>query len=210
MRWKLPLAILGALALVACITINVYFPEAAIKDLSEQIEEQVEREAAGQEAPPPGQAGTGTSPQARRQGAAGEIVLALLSFGARPAWAEDEVPAPGITNPAIRQIIASRATRLEALNRFKAAGVIGESNVALVEVRDLDAVGNLRERAEVQRLVKDENADREQLFREIAAAESVDLSQLPRIQQTYAETLREKARAGDWIQLEDGSWVQKE
>ena len=88
-------------------------------------------------------------------------------------------------------------------------GVVGENNEGLVEIVKLDAVKDLRERAEVQRVVKAENADREQLYKEIAAAENVDLAQLPRIRETYAETMRNKARAGDWIQLPDGTWKQK-
>jgi len=205
---KLAMLLIGALALVACITINVYFPEAAIKDLSEQIEDQVERQAAGEtgdEAP----ASQDPPPQARRSNATGDVMMAVLSLGATVAWAEDEVPAPEITNPAIRKIIDSRAQRLDAVNRFKASGVVGENNTALLEIRDLDLVDGLRERAEVQRLVKAENSDRDQLFREIAAAKDVDLSQLPKIQQTYAQTLREKARPGAWIQLPDGEWVKK-
>jgi uncharacterized protein YdbL (DUF1318 family) len=114
-----------------------------------------------------------------------------------------------VSNPAIRKIIASRAKRVGALNRYKAKGVIGENNRALVEARDLDALTDLKQRAEVQRLIKAENADREQLFREIAAAQNVDLSQLPRIRETYAGTLRAKARPGDWIQTPDGNWKQK-
>ncbi|HSO22622.1 MAG TPA: DUF1318 domain-containing protein, partial [Chondromyces sp.] len=76
-------------------------------------------------------------------------------------------------------------------------------------VRNLDAIQGLKERAEAQKLIKDENADREQLFREIAAAKNVELSQLPQIRTTYAEALRENARPGDWIQLPDESWAQK-
>ena len=134
----------------------------------------------------------------------------VVSLGATTAYAaQDEVAAPEITNPAIRKIIDSRAARLAALNALKAEGVIGENNQALIEVRNLEAVQGLRERADTQKLVKDENADREQLFKEIAAAKNVDLTQLPKIRATYAETLREKAKPGDWIQLPDGSWVQK-
>ena len=38
---------------------------------------------------------------------------------------------------------------------------------------------------------------------------NVDLSQIPKIQQTYAATLRDNARPGDWIQTPDGAWKQK-
>ena len=187
---------------LACVTVNVYFPEAAIKELSLQIEEEIERRAA--ETPP--QADVSTRSDNRPARAAGAV-----SFGlATAAWAaEGDVPAPEVTNPAIRKIIESRAQRVEAINRYKGLGVLAENNKALLEVRSLDSLTDLRQRAEVQRLVKEENDDRSRLFTEIAAAQGVDLSQLPRIQETYAETLREKASAGDWIQLADGSWTQK-
>lgn len=202
--------LVAAAVLAACVTINVYFPEAAVKDLSEQIEDEVRRQAAddaGAETPEPPAA------QSEGRAAAGSVpvayLLASVLTGASPAYAQDEVPTPEITNPAIRKIIDSRAQRLPELNRYKDQGVLGESNQALVEIRDLDALSDLRERAAVQRLVKAENADREQLFREIAAAKDVELSQLPRIRETYAQTLREKAKKGHWIQLPDGTWKQK-
>ena len=40
-----------AAALAACITINVYFPEAAVKELSQQIEDEVQRKAADEPSP---------------------------------------------------------------------------------------------------------------------------------------------------------------
>ena len=188
---------------LACVTVNVYFPEAAIKELSLQIEEEIQRKAA-EESPPQ----SGALPRA---GTAVAPATSLAGFGlATAAWAaEGEVPDPEVTNPAIRKIIDSRAQRVEALDRYKGLGVLGENNKALLEVRSLDSLADLRQRAEVQKLLKEENDDRNRLFTEIAAAQGVDPSQIPRIQETYAETLREKARTGDWIQLADGSWTQK-
>ena len=210
MKRSIAIGIGCAALLAACITINVYFPEAAVKELAQQIEDEVQRTAEGKPAPTPAPeptatpaAGSGTAPQE-------SLLSCILSLGATTAYAaEDEVAAPEITTPAIRKIIDSRATRLAAINDLKANGVIGEGNQALVVVRDLDAIQGLKQRADAQKLVKDENADREQLFKEIAAAKNVDLAQLPQIRATYAETLREKARPGDWIQLPDESWVEK-
>ena len=122
---------------------------------------------------------------------------------------ETEVAAPEITNPAIRRIIQSRAARVRQLNRYKTSGAVGENNRAQVEVRQLDPL-SLQERAAVQKLVRAENADRERMFHEIAAAKGVDLSQLPQIRETYAQALQEAAKRGDWIQIPDGSWKQKE
>ena len=197
-----------AAVLAACITINVYFPEAAVKELSQQIEDEVQKKAAGEATPTPESTPT---PVAQSDGGAAESLLSyILSLGATTAYAaQDQVAAPEITNPAIRKIIDSRAARLDAINALKAEGVIGESNQALLVIRNLDAIQGLKERADAQRLVKDENADREQLFKEIAAAKNVDLAQLPQIRATYAETLREMAHPGDWLQLPDGTWEQK-
>ena len=202
------LAIGCAAVLAACITINVYFPEAAVKELSQQIEDEVQKTAAGEATPI---AEPTPTPVAQSDGGASESLLScILSLGATTAYAaQDQVAAPEITNPAIRKIIDSRAARLDAVNALKAEGVIGESNQALLVIRNLDAIQGLKERADAQKLVKDENADREQLFKEIAAAKNVDLAQLPQIRATYAETLREMAHPGDWIQLPDASWVQK-
>ena len=72
--------------------------------------------------------------------------------------------------------------------------MIGEGNQGLLVVRNLDAIQGLKERANAQKLIKNENAD---------------LAQLPQIRATYAETLRENADPGDWIQLPAGTWKQK-
>jgi uncharacterized protein YdbL (DUF1318 family) len=196
-----------ALIVAGCVTINLYFPEKEIKDLAGEIEREVQAKAEAENAPdvapePPAQP---TAPATKENG--GGSLLGLL-LGATPAYAQ-QVPEPEATSPAIRKIIDSRAARLAQLNTYKSSGVIGENNKGDVEIRDLAAVTDLRARAEVQKLVRAENADREQLYGEIAAAKNVDPSQLGLIRETYAETLRENARPGDWIQLPDGGWRQK-
>ena len=199
----------AALLVAACVTVNVYFPEAEVRDLSQQIEEEVRRQAAergtnGSDAAPQGEqpdSDPGTQP--------GASLLDLL-LGVTPAMAQGgDVPAPEITSPAIRKIIDSRAARVGDLRRFKSDGVIGENNKGLLEVRNLEAVSDLRARADLQRLVRAENADREELYKEIAAAKNVDLAQLPRIRETYASTLRDFAGPGEWIQMPNGDWKQK-
>jgi uncharacterized protein YdbL (DUF1318 family) len=206
---------LAALFVIACVTINVYFPEAAIKDISEQIEAEVAQKAAeaAAAAQAEGEADAGAGAAVVPPAADGEAVpnsagLFDLLLGVTPAYA-DEVSSPEITNPAIRRIIDSRAARLPAIRKFKNKGVIGEGNDALLTPRDLQSITDLKQRAEVQRLIRDENMDREELFKEIAAAKKVDLSQLARIKETYAATLRNDAAAGDWIQLPNGQWQQK-
>ncbi|MEM6796479.1 MAG: DUF1318 domain-containing protein [Acidobacteriota bacterium] len=212
--WKaLFLAVLGLTA-IACITINVYFPEAAVRDLSEKIEDAVARKAAAldppAETPAPGDEAAsegGRESASLLQRAGGRAIGLALAATASPAYAQ-QVAAPEISNPAIRKIIDSRARRIAALNAHKASGALGEGKNALVKIRALDSLP-LRERAQVQKLVRDENSDRERMFREIAAATDADLSQLGRIQETYAATLRAKAVQGEWLEAADGTWSQK-
>jgi uncharacterized protein YdbL (DUF1318 family) len=204
---RLGLLAILATSTLACVTINVYFPEAAVKDLSEKIEDAVAREGAA--------AGGGAAPERQPSSLPSRLaewasVLAgqILRLSAAPAVFAQEVAAPEITNPAIRQIIESRGARVADVNRFKASGAVGENNRALLEARDLQALP-LADRAAVQRLIGAENADREQMFKEIAVATGADPATVPQIRETYAETLRQKAKAGEWIQLADGKWQQK-
>ena len=204
----------------ACVTINVYFPEAAIKDLSQQIEAAVAAEAAKatQNAPAAEESPATSDEDGSAEGGQLQVVrhTAERAIGYALHWllpadsvaAQDDVAAPEISNPAIRKIIESRGQRAPALRQLKNQGVVGENNQALVEVRQLDALA-LQERAAAQKLIKEENEDRQRMFKEIAAATGTDLSQLPQIQSTYAETLRQKAKSGDWVQMANGTWQQK-
>lgn len=213
MKSRKTLALVGALAILtaaACVTINVYFPEEAVRDLAVQIEDAVERRAEAQDGG--GSSEPAAEPPVEEAATEPQTVwipgLIVHLLGPAPAYAQGDVVAPEISNPAIRAIIASRAKRANELARLKQQGVVGENNRALVEIRSLDSL-ELRERASVQKLVKEENEDRETMFKEIAAATGADLSTLPQIRTTYAETIRQKAAKGDPIQLPDGSWTRK-
>jgi uncharacterized protein YdbL (DUF1318 family) len=196
-----------AWTLVACVTVNVYFPAAEVKDLSRRIEEEVRKEAAKQEQEKPPEPSPTPSPSPSPSSRPSVSLLDAI-LGVTPVFAQ-EVAAPEVTSPAIRKIIDSRAARVGAIRPYKATGVVGENNKGLLEIRKLDALTDLKSRAEAQRLVAAENADREELFREIATAKKVDPSQLPKIRETYASTIREMASAGTWIQMPDGTWRQK-
>lgn len=202
------LGLIGVLAL-ACVTINVYFPEEKVKDLSEKIEDAVAREAAEEAAPAEADKASGNqSVRLDFSKAASFVVGSVLALLPAGDISAQEVAEPEISNPAIRRIVESRGARVGELTRFKAAGAIGENNQALLEARDLQALP-LQDRAAAQRLIKAENDDREQMFKEIAAATGADPSSLPQIRTTYAETLRQKAKPGEWIQQPNGEWQKK-
>jgi len=115
------LALVTALATLACVTINVYFPEAAVKDLSEQIEDAILQEAGGAGEPVPGDTGEQESTAENQHSALRQTLeigfgTALHLLPAAQAEAQgNNVVAPEISNPAIRQIIKSRSTRIKEI-----------------------------------------------------------------------------------------------
>ena len=101
-----------------------------------------------------------------------------------------------------------------AFQRQVAAGVGSEIEAAIRgRVHDLEhlvLIAHLLDHSrQDQEVLLNSLLSNERMFQEIAAATGVDLSQLPRIQETYAAPLRQNAPRGDWIQLPDGRWETK-
>jgi len=113
-----------------------------------------------------------------------------------------------ISSPEIRAITASMQARFGQLQKYFDTGVLGMTQAGLIEARDAGAVP-LAERAVVNRLVAEDNRDREALYSEIARANghpewSAD------IRKTFARRWVERgARAGWYYQNPSGAWTQK-
>ena len=195
-RWMTSLIAATALGLAACVTINVYFPEAAAEKAADRIIEDV----------------WGPATQGQEQSAlpreAGELLLAsargVLDLLVPAAEAQADI---NISTPAIRKLTASMESRHGQLAKYYDSGAVGLTAGGLVDLRDGNAVP-LAERNTVRKLVADENADRSALYREIAAANGQPAWEAD-IRQTFAERWIAKARAGWWYQDAAGRWKQK-
>lgn len=193
------LATLTATVMVAaaCVTINVYFPEADAKQAADKFidgvwgEEGSETPAEPQPVPPEGQ------PQA--------AAAAILNFLIPAAHAQPDI---SISTPAIESIQQRMDRRFEEhLRQYFESGAIGLTNDALIAVRDLSAVP-LSDRNKVNQIVAEENADRRAVYREIAVANDHPEWE-DRIRDIFAERWVDRARNGWWYQDEGGNWVQK-
>ena len=131
---------------------------------------------------------------------------AIVTLSTHPVASAASAQNPDMTNPAIKKFVDSRIARLPSIDKYKAQGIIGENNQASVEIRGTDAVKDPKDREEVERLVREENADRTMQFAETAKAQKEDVS---KIREQYAQTFRDRAKAGEWIQLPDGVWKKK-
>jgi uncharacterized protein len=194
------------LALSACVTINVYFPAAAAEKAADKIIEDV---WGGEKSSEPA-----TQPDDNKQGAVREdagpqrVLLAaaasLLDFIVPPAHAQANL---NIDTPAVRQLTQSMEARHAQLKKYYDAGSIGLTRDGLVQVRDQNLVP-LPERNTVRKLVAEENADRANLYREIAAANGHPEWEAD-IRTTFAERWASKAAAGWYFQDASGAWKQK-
>jgi len=210
MRRVLPLKIaLVSLLIAACVTINVYFPAAAADKAADQFINDVTKGTSGGGSNPPPQSYLGQPAQrdmlvATLADSVGNVLNALVPA----ANAQDADAALNVSSPAVTRIKQSMAARFGELEKFFASGAVGLTKDGLIEVRDLNAVA-LPDRATVKRLVAEDNADRAQLYTEIAKA-----SNHPEwegdIKKSFARRwVATGAKPGWYYQDDSGAWKQK-
>jgi uncharacterized protein YdbL (DUF1318 family) len=179
--------------LSACVTVNIYFPAAAVQRAADQIVEETWGE--------PGKGETKEPPKS------GILVPGKsYAFGGfvREAFAQEADI--NVSNPAIRALKDSIRARSDSIKPYMDKGNVGINRDGLLTVRTTEGL-NLKERAEVQQMVEAENRDREALYEEIAKANNFPKNRVGDIRKIFAKSWIEQARPGWWIQ--DGGWRQK-
>lgn len=195
------LCLVSCLVVAACVTINVYFPAAAAEKAADKIIDDVWG-SSGQPAKKDDQRGALPARSGEFLLAAAHSALNLLV----PA-AEAAAPDLNVATPAVRQLTASMEERHARLKKYYDSGAVGLTRDGLVEIRDQNLVP-LPERNATRKLVADENADRTNLYREIATANGHPEWETD-IRTTFAERWASKAAPGWFYQDKDGNWKQK-
>jgi uncharacterized protein YdbL (DUF1318 family) len=77
-----------------------------------------------------------------------------------------------------------------------------------VEPRDTGSL-NLKDKADLNRVVSQENGNRNALYNEIMKANNLGTDSLPKIQRIFANSWRGKSLPGWWIQNDGGGWERK-
>jgi uncharacterized protein YdbL (DUF1318 family) len=184
------------LLLSACVTVNIYFPAAAVERAADQIVKETWGNA-------PAEPVKKEQPQSRivDPGAA----FAMLRFVSEAQAQEADI---NVSNPAIRALKDSIKNRSELLKPYMDRGNVGITRDGLLAVRTSEGL-SLKERAEVQQLVAAENRDREALYVEIAKANNIARETVPKIKAIFAKSWVEQARPGWQIQDAQGNWRKK-
>ncbi len=188
-----------AVFVVACVTINVYFPEAAAVEAADRIIDKVR-----------GETDTDTTSllQPRRDRDT-PVLLAIAhsvsSFLISDANAQSSVDFDK-PSPEKQALESSLAARFPSLRPYFDSGAIGLTDSGLIEFRDRNLVP-LKDRNSVVQLVAAQNNDWNALYAEIARLNGHPEWQ-DSIRRTFADRWVAKANRG-WYYREGGAWKQK-
>jgi uncharacterized protein YdbL (DUF1318 family) len=185
-------------ALVGCVTINVYFPEAAAQKAADRfIGTVIDQDGA------PATKDQDSKP-AKKDGQPSAMLLDLLIPAAQAA----ERPDIRIQNPTTEAIRARMQARFQGtLQTLLNSGAVGFTKDGLVAMRDASKVP-LSLRAQANAAVADENRDRNALYREVASANNHPEWEA-QIRATFAKGWIERAHAGWYYQNAAGAWTRK-
>lgn len=191
--------------LVACVTVNVYFPESAAERAADIfIKDVYGNDTSDQD-------GTTVPSGGGPQGALDfhRSYLFAIGFWAGDILVPSAIAQPidiNISTPAVNALQKAMEQRHRQLKVHYNSGAIGMSAAGLIILRDPKLVA-LQQRNLIKKLVVDENADRNRLYSEVAKANGHPEWEKD-IRETFASRWVGNAPDGWWYQS-GGSWKQK-
>ena len=199
--------IIAFMAISACVTVNVYFPESAAQRAADLFIRDVYGEDANSSAPArKGENAPSGEPQSLRR-LMPQLESGLASIGRffiRQAHAQ--APDINIQTPAINRLKSAMAARHQQLSQGYANGAIGMAATGLLVLRDAKSVP-LQQRNQIKQLVVQENKDRNTLYKEIAKANGHPEWE-QEIRAIFAQRWVGNAPSGWWFES-GGAWTRK-
>jgi hypothetical protein len=214
-RWLLA-GLCAFLAACAIITVNVYFPEKAVKEAYKSLDDMLLKENGTQPAtgkqPGTEPAQSEAKPQSGLFNELPSLGLCATAHAADNLGDELAVEMAGM--PEVVKAYDAMSKRVPKLSSLFDSGAVGLSSQGLVVARDKSKFTPSDEA-----LISQENQDRKTVISSMAKAilkinkaeeSKAALNQvMGKAAATFAETRREAARAGWWMQLQNGRWLQK-
>lgn len=184
------LFLLLTVSVVSCVTINIYFPAEELRDAADKIVKDVWE-----------------TPKADTKGVESQKTPGSsfnFLFSPASAIAGQDI---NVSTPAIRTIKNAMKNRSAALIGFLNAGNVGLSADGLLKIRNVSGL-NLKQKGQLNKLVKVENQDRKRLYREIACANGFP-DKVREVQNIFAGSWQRQAQAGWYLEKSAGRWVRK-
>ncbi|MBN1102726.1 MAG: DUF1318 domain-containing protein [Deltaproteobacteria bacterium] len=168
----------AVLFLLACVTINIYFPAEKVESVAGDIVNEVR-----------GQKGGGKDVPSKNDKSS-LFRQTLLALSPAQALAQD---ATTVSNPTIRALKDQLKGNYAQMKPYYAKGMLVEGGNGYVSLGNTGSLG-LKEKRDLNSLVDAENRVRSQLYQEVAKALKIDPSQVGRIAQIFAKEWQKSVR----------------
>jgi hypothetical protein len=206
----------GLLVSCAVITVNVYFPEKAVKDAYKSVDGMMLKGGAAPAAEnPPAEIkdkDPGAKPVSGLFRALPKLSLAATAYAADNT--ADDLAVELASMPEITKAYATMSKNQPRVRELLTGGAVGISSQGLLTVRD-----ETRVTPQDKTLLKSDNDSRKAIISGMAKAIAKHNKQTPgkaemdqlmaKSATTYAEAKRDEAAPGWWLQLPNGKWIQK-
>jgi uncharacterized protein len=166
------------LPILACVTINIYFPAEKVESVAGEIVNEVRGQKEGAKQPPA--KGDGSS----------LLRDILMALSPSPAWAQDET---SVSNPTIRALKDQLKSNYAQMKPYYDKGMLVEGGNGHVSQGNTGGLG-LKEKRDLNSLVDVENRTRSQLYAEVAKALKIDPSQVGKVAEIFAREWQKPAR----------------
>jgi uncharacterized protein YdbL (DUF1318 family) len=181
--------------LTACVTVNVNFPESTVQKATDDYVRDLYR------------AKEKTQPQAPAPGpSAGPVAERPWSFF--PEALADEAPNFRIGTSRALNIKERLRSRVKDVIAQKSSGVLGETQDGLLVIKDKSKIKPLLQK-KIEKLVSDENSDRQALYDEIVSANQLPTARRKDVALSFARSFQAESPSGTWVQSATGAWTRK-
>ncbi|MGH8117852.1 MAG: YdbL family protein [Rhodanobacteraceae bacterium] len=202
--------VLSMVLLAGCVTVNVYFPAAQAQQAADQVIGNIMgSDSSGATPAPAASTHPAPTPSAKPASSGLEPLAARVVRALIPAaYAAEPQVNLHIQTPAIQAIEARMRTRFQSIMRgLLQSGAVGFTNNGDVAIRDASKIP-LAERSQATQAVAQENADRAELYKQIAIANGHP-EWAQRMRETFARQWISRERPGWYYQDASGKWQQK-
>jgi len=164
--------------IVACVTINIYFPAEKVESVAGEIVDEIRGQTPGKKE------------SLLKKDSGFRFRGTLVAFVCPRAWAAEALT---VSNPTIRSLKQQMKARYARMRPYYAKGMLKEENNGYVSLGNTAGLG-LKEKRELNSLISAENSDRQRLYMEIAKAMKIDPSQVNRIAEIFAKEWQKTVR----------------
>ncbi len=187
MRKAKLLWVMGLVLLYSCVTVNIYFPAQEAQKKAQAIVKAIRGN----------QQNTDESQPSKPQSFNFNISIMPKAYAGN---------ALNVTNAKIQAIKQSMKRRFGIMKPYYEKGYLAEQLNGYLKIYKQPA--SLKDRLRLKNLVKNENRDRKNLYKEVAKALNIQSSQIYKLQRIFAKQWQNTAPKGTYLQTKTG-WIRK-